>query len=948
MTQATPITLTLNGRTVEADAGETLWQLATRHGVEVPHLCHADPLKPAGNCRACVVEIDGERTLAASCCRQAAPGMVVHTRSPRAQRSQRMVLELLLSDMPAATPPALAGQPLGELGQWAQRLQVQPRAAFIQAVRSAPAPDVSHPALHVQLDACIQCTRCIRACRDEQGNDVLGMVWRGGHAHIAFDLNDPATASQCVACGECVQVCPTGAIASAKPVASPVQNVPSVCPYCGVGCQVAYQVKPAQAEQPAQIVGVLGRNGPANGGRLCVKGRYGYDYIDHPERLLRPLRRRPGVPKNPAHCEQPPHWREVFEEVDWEQALQAAVQPLHKLRAAHGGYALAGLGSAKGSNEEAYVFQKLVRTVLGSPHVDHCTRLCHASSVAALLEGLGSGAVSNPVSDVQHAETIWIMGANPTANHPVAASHIKNAVARGARLVLLDPRATDLARHAWRHVAFCPGSDVAVLHAMLHVVLHELGVHAEFVAQRVDNLPAVAQAVRHSTPEAMAALCGVPAALLREVATAYAQSPAAMVFWGMGVSQHTHGTDNVRCLIALACATGHIGRPGTGLHPLRGQNNVQGASDAGLIPMMLPGYQRVDDAKANAWFGQLWGAPVPATPGLTVVEMLHHAQLRADDPQRLRGMLIMGENPAMSDPDLHHARAGLASLQHLVVQDLFLTETAWLADVVLPASAWPEKIGTVTNTDRLVQLGSQAVLPPGQARADLWILQQIAQRLGLPNGQPVPWIDNPPEADYHGVATIYEEMRQAMAASHGGISWAHLQQHGGATYPWPAGASQGEPVVFTQSFPTANGRAQLVPTQWRAPAEVPDADYPLVLITGRQLEHWHTGSMTRRARVLDALEPEATASVNANTLQAHGLQPGDWLQLTTRRGSVQLRARLDPGTPDGAVFVPFAYAEAAANLLTHAALDPFGKIPEFKYCAVRLSAVQRQPQPANA
>ena len=948
MTQTQPLTLTLDGHTVEAKPGETLWQLAARYGIEVPHLCHASPLQPAGNCRACVVEVDGERTLAASCCRQAEPGMVVQTQSPRAQQSQRMVLELLLADMPGDTPQSLLGQPLGELGQWAQRLDVQPRAAFALAARPAPAPDTSHPALRVQLDACIQCTRCVRACRDEQGNDVLGMVWRGAHAHIAFDLDDPAAASQCVACGECVQACPTGAIASAKPLPAAPREVPSVCPYCGVGCQLTYQVQPASGAQAERIVGVLGRDGPANGSRLCVKGRYGYDYIEHPERLQRPLRRRPDAPKNPNHCQQPPHWSEVFEEVDWEQALQAAVQPLQAIRAAHGGGALAGLGCAKGSNEEAYVFQKLVRTVFASPHVDHCTRLCHASSVAALLEGLGSGAVSNPVSDVQHADTIWIMGANPTANHPVAASHIKNAVARGARLVLLDPRATELARHAWQHVAFRPGADVAVLHAMLHVVLHELGVANDFAARRVDNLHEVAEAVRDSTPEAMATLCGVSPQQLREVATAYAQSSAAMIFWGMGVSQHTHGTDNVRCLIALACATGQMGRPGTGLHPLRGQNNVQGASDAGLIPMMFPGYQRVDDADANAWFSAFWGAPVPATPGLTVVEMLHQAQRPGNDPERLRGMLIMGENPAMSDPDLHHARAGLASLQHLVVQDLFLTETAWLADVVLPASAWPEKIGTVTNTDRLVQLGAQAVPPPGEARADLWILQQIAERMGMPNGQPVPWLYDKPGVAYHGVAAIYEEMRQAMAASHGGISWQHLQQHGSAVYPWPEGASQGQAVVFTHTFPTANGRAQLVPTQWRAPAEVPDTDYPLVLITGRQLEHWHTGSMTRRSHVLDAIEPEATASVNANTLQAHGLAPGDWMQLTTRRGSVQLRARLDPGTPDGAVFVPFAYAEAAANLLTHAALDPFGKIPEFKYCAVRLRAAQVEPSTTQA
>jgi len=402
----------------------------------------------------------------------------------------------------------------------------------------------------------------------------------------------------------------------------------------------------------------------------------------------------------------------------------------------------------------------------------------------------------------------------------------------------------------------------------------------------------------------------------------------------MGVSQHVHGTDNARCLIALACITGQIGRPGTGLHPLRGQNNVQGASDAGLIPMMYPNYQRVSDPSVHDWFEKFWNTKLDDQPGYTVVEIMHKALALDSDPHKVRGMVIMGENPAMSDPDLNHARHALASLQHLVVQDIFLTETAWLADVVLPASAWPEKTGSVSNTDRTVQMGRQAVLPPGDAKPDLWIIQQIAQRMGLN------WAY---AGEQEGVAQVYEEMRQTMAPAIGGIDWARLNA-GSVTYPCVSADDPGQPIVFHDHFPTADGRVQLVPVGLIPANEQPDGDYPIVLITGRQLEHWHTCSMTRRATVLDALEPAATASLHGGDLQRLGLKPGDFVNIASRRGQVLLQVRQDDGTPQGTVFIPFAYHEAAANLLTNAALDPFGMIPEFKYCAVRIETAT----PVNA
>ena len=926
------VTFTLDQQTIHARDGETILQAAQRHGVSIPHLCHMDGLRPDGNCRACVVEIQGERTLAPSCCRAVQEGMEVQARSARALKSQSMVLEMLLSDLPdtgyrwndesgSNHPP---GQH-GELSHWAAQLNVTVRPQLRALQRVQPAPDLSHPAMAIHLDACIQCNRCVRACREEQVNDVIGYAMRGADSAIVFDLGDPMGESSCVACGECVQACPTGALMPKSRIGSQRidQKVDSVCPFCGVGCLLTYNVR------DNVIVSVDGRDGPANHNRLCVKGRFGFDYVHSPQRLTVPLIRRPGVTKDVRQLDQlkgdPAQWATVFREATWDEALDHAAGGLKALRDAHGHKALAGFGSAKGSNEEAYLFQKLVRTGFGSNNVDHCTRLCHASSVAALLEGVGSGAVSNQVNDVEHSDLIFLIGCNPTSNHPVAATWMKNAVKRGARIVVADPRGTDIGKHAWRTLRFQADTDVALLNALIHTIIEEGLADQDFIARRANNFEALRTNVQAYSPEAMAPICGIPAQTLREVARAYATAGSAMILWGMGVSQHVHGTDNARCLIALATVAGQIGKPGSGLHPLRGQNNVQGASDAGLIPMMYPNYQRVTDPAAHAWFEAFWGMRLDDQPGYTVVEIMNQALAPPADPHKVWGMYIEGENPAMSDPDLNHIRHALTKLDHLVVQDIFMTETAWLADVVLPATAWPEKTGTVSNTDRMVQLGLQAIQPPGQAKPDLWIIQQIAKRMGL---------------DWHyagahdGVAAVYEEMRQAMHSAIGGITWERLQRESSVTYPCHSESEPGEPTVFRDHFATDDGRVHLVPAGLIPANERPDADYPFVLITGRQLEHWHTGSMTRRAPMLDAIEPIATASLCGADLATLGLKAGDRITVRSRRGEVSIHARLDDGTPTGTVFIPFAYCEAAANLLTNAATDPVGKIPEFKYCAV--------------
>jgi formate dehydrogenase major subunit len=908
------VRFTLDGLEVEAQPGETLWQVAHRLGTTIPHLCYAH--KPGyradGNCRACMVEIEGERVLAASCIRTPTAGMKVITDNARARSSRNGVMELLLADQP---PRERAHEHDSHLWQWAERMAVS-GSRF--PTREPPPPDASHVAMRVQLDACIHCNLCVRACREVQVNDVIGMAYRGHDSKIVFDFDDPMGASTCVACGECVQACPTGALMEATLVdeqgigkTDSLTEIASVCPYCGVGCQIAYQV------EDNEIIAVQGRDGPANHNRLCVKGRFGFDYIKHPHRLKVPLIRRDDAPKNAEGEVNPADPYTHFREATWEEALDVAAGGLKQIRSRDGGQALAGFGSAKGSNEEAYLVQKLVRTGFGTNNVDHCTRLCHASSVAALLEGIGSGAVTAPFTACEDADVIIVIGANPTENHPVAATFFKQAVKQGKTLIVVDPRGQALKRHATYMLQFKPGTDVALINAMLNVIVSEKLYNPDYVEAHTEGFENLRRHIKDFTPEAMAETCGIDPDTLRTVARLYAKANAGIIFWGMGISQHVHGTDNARCLIALAMVTGHVGRPGTGLHPLRGQNNVQGASDAGLIPMMYPDYQSVEAGDIRKHFEDAWGTPLDARRGLTVVEIMD-----AVHAGQIKGMYIMGENPAMSDPDAHHARAALAKLEHLVVQDIFLTETAFHADVVLPASAWPEKDGTVTNTNRQVQIGRKALELPGDTRQDWWIIQEIARRMGL-------------DWNYKGPSDVFAEMATVMPSLNN-ITWERLEREDACTYPCDASDQPGHDIVFGDGFPTASGRAKLVPADVLPPDEQPDAEFPMVLTTGRQLEHWHTGAITRRARVLDEIEPEAVASLSSIDLRRLGISPGDPIRVVTRRGAIELKSRMDSAIPEGCVFVPFCYAEAAANMLTNPALDPVGKIPEFKFCAARV------------
>ncbi len=911
------VTFNLNGDDVTVPEGTTIWEAANGQGLVIPHLCHkpAPGYQPDGNCRACMVEVEGERTLVASCIRPATDGMVVKTDTERAEKSRALVMELLVADQPEQPHDVSS-----HFWDMAKLNDVSDSRFPEKEPEKIPLLDDSHVAMRVNLDACINCNLCVRACRDVQVNDVIGMAGRGHTAQVVFDQNDPMGASTCVACGECVQACPTGALMPATVLDENQvgdskdydSETESVCPFCGVGCKVSLKVKDGKVKY------VEGINGPANEGRLCVKGRFGFDYIHHPHRLTKPLIRREDAPAKGLNVD-PGDLSTHFREASWEEAMDLAATKLMALRD-QDPRSVAGFGSAKCTNEEAYLFQKFIRQGFKHNNVDHCTRLCHASSVAALIENVGSGAVTATFNEIENADVAIIIGANPIENHPVAATFFKQFTKRGGKLIVMDPRGVGMRKFATEMLQFRPGADVSMLNAIMNVIVEEELYDSQYIHRWTENWEAEKEHLRKFTPEKMSEICGIEPDQLRRVARIFAQAEAGLIFWGMGISQHIHGTDNSRCLISLALMTGNVGKPGAGLHPLRGQNNVQGASDAGLIPMFLPDYQSVTDDDIRAKFNTVWNSEdFSNEKGLTVTEIIDQVHTGS-----IKGMYILGENPAMSDPDVGHAREALAKLDLMIVQDIFLTETANYADIILPASALYEKNGTVSNTNRQVQRVRPAVAPPGEAREDWEITVDLAQRIGL-------------EWDYTEVSRVFDEMKLTMN-SLDNITWERLKTET-ITYPSLSETDPGQSIVFGDGFPRPDGRAKFTPASVIPPDEAPDEEYPMIATTGRQLEHWHTGSMTRRAAVLDAVEPEANCSMNPRTLKLMRIEPGEMVRLTTRRGSIDIMVRADRAIAEDMVFIPFAYVEAAANILTNPAIDPYGKIPEFKFSAIRVERI---------
>jgi formate dehydrogenase major subunit len=972
------VTLTIDGREVTVADGETIWQAAKAAGIDIPVLCHDERFDPVGVCRMCVVDT-GTLVLAASCVRSCENGMQVKTDTPELNATRAMLTEMLLSDQPPRErDPKQTTTGDNELLALADRFGINPavpvrgddppertETSHIPTA-SGRGADLSNPVIAVDHDACILCDRCVRACDDVQGNDVIGRSGKGYTTRIAFDLSDPMGASSCVSCGECVASCPTGALTN-KPIhdikirpRTELDAVDSVCPYCGVGCALTYYVD----REKGAIAYADGRAQPGSQGRLCVKGRYGWDYAASPQRLTVPLiRREDSYPKgalsqdvkgdmaggdaqasNEAndhgmstgtrdpkgkrkggkrgrkpgglvdYAEVLPHFREAT----WEEALDLVARKLTSIYAENGPGAIAGFGSAKCSNEEAYLFQKLIRTGFHTNNVDHCTRLCHASSVSALFEGIGSGAVSTTYGDIKNAEVAIVTGSNSTANHPVASSFFKQARRGGTTIIYIDPRADKMADHADIYCQLKPGTDVAFYNAVMHEIIRLGLTDDEYILARTSNFEALKATVDDYPPERAEQITGVPADTITRVAKAWGEAKAGIIFWGMGISQHTTGTDNARCLIALCSITGNVGKPGSGLHPLRGQNNVQGASDMGLVPMFYPDYQKADSPDVKTKFEQVWGTQdLDPQKGLTVTEIIGSA-LKGG----VKGMYMLGENPFLSDPNINKVRKALAKLDFLVVQDIFLTETAEFADVILPASSYLEKDGTYTNTDRRVQRGRKVLDPPGQARVDWEVVQDIANRIGL-------------DWRYENPEQIFEEL-VSVIPSYANLTYDNLGPSG-KLYPNPDPEhSDGTVVMFGDKFNTDDGLAHLVPAEWLPAKELPDEEYPFVLNTGRMLEHWHTGSMTRRSYALDTIAPKALVYIHPADAAALGLEDGDLARVSSRRGTIELETKVSHREAPGNCFIPFHFREAAANLLTIDEIDPVGKIPEFKFCAVRI------------
>ncbi len=925
------IKLTIDGEAVEVPEGTRLIDAIRSSGRDVSTLCDAPGLRPVGMCRVCVVDV-GERALAASCVRLCESGMEVATSSQAVLAHRRQLIDLLMADQP---PPEgdLRETTFGDHELYSLARQYGASGDAWRSDRE-PRRDESSAVISVDHGACILCDRCVRACDEVQHNEVIGRSGKGAESRIAFDLDKPMGQSSCVSCGECAAACPTGALVD-KPILDRIrpredlEAIESVCPYCGVGCALTYHVDRGRN----RIAFAEGRESPGNRGRLCVKGRYGWDYASHGQRLTRPLIRRDSFrPKGPLSRDVAGQqdgrrkpgglvdYEEVmpaFREATWEEALDLVARRIVEIRETHGGGALAGFGSAKCSNEEAYLFQKMVRAGFETNNVDHCTRLCHASSVAALIEGIGSGAVTTTYGDAINAGAILVAGSNTTANHPVAATFFKQAQEAGTRLIVVDPRESEIGSRADYFCRIKPGTDVAFYNAVMNCLIEEDWVDHDYIEKRTEGFEALRECVGRYSPEQAASICGVSAEEIRAVARVVGTASSTIIYWGMGISQHVYGTNNSRCLIALALMTGNVGRVGAGLHPLRGQNNVQGASDAGLIPMMYPGYQSVQDDSVRERFEQAWGRELSPDPGLTVVEITRAALNR-----EIRGLYVMGENPFLSDPNTNKVRKALSELDFLVVQDIFLTETAEFADVILPATAYLEKTGTYTNTDRRVQLGRSVIAPPGEARLDWEILSEVSSRIGLPMA-------------YSGPEEIFSEMT-SLTDPYQNLTYQNLGATG-KLWPNPDPANEDGPaILFDDSFPTESGRGRFVPANWTAAPELPDEAYPLVLNTGRLIEHWHTGSMTRRSRALDAIAPEARVVMHPEDAAGLQIGEGDWVTVESRRGVVRVRASLSTRESKGAIFLPFHFREAAANLLTLDELDPDGKIPEFKFCAVRV------------
>ncbi|MBL7208536.1 MAG: formate dehydrogenase subunit alpha [Dehalococcoidia bacterium] len=907
------ITLAINGKEVNAKKGASVLEAALNAGIYIPTLCYDPDLKSYGACRLCVVEIEGMRGLVSSCTAPATEGMVVHSETPRANQSRRITMELIIANHHGDCLTCLKNQQC-ELLKIAQYLGMEQE--HIDRLRKSTQVfpiDDSHPAFVRDPNKCILCAKCVRACHEIAGVGAIGLAFRGYSAKVTTVGDRPIIESICKSCGECLARCPTGALVP-KYEKPPAKEVKTICAYCGVGCSLYLGVR------DNKIVSVRGdSDGSVNKGSLCVKGRWGYDFVTHSERLSTPLIRIDGVPRGAPHDGQV---HDIFREATWDEALELVSKRLLEIKQTYGPDSFACLSSAKCTNEDNYVMQKFTRAVLGTNNVDHCARLCHASTVVGALAAFGQGAMSNSYHDLEKTDLFFVIGSNTTECHPIIGSIIKRRVRAGAaKLIVADPRSIELSEYATVDLHHQPGTDVALLNGLMQVIIRDGLEDKDFIQERTEGFEEMHRLVKEYTPEVVEERTGVPQSDIEAAAHLFGEAESACILYGMGITQHTTGTDNVKSVANLLMLTGNIGREGTGFSPLRGQNNVQGACDMGALPNVYPGYERVDESSVRAKFEAAWGCELSDRPGFTATEIAD-AIYRGD----LKGLYVMGENPMLSEPYLEHTQRALRQIEFLVVQDIFPSETAWLADVVFPAAAFAEKDGTFTNTERRVQRIRQALLPPGEARADWQITSALAEKMGKPFG-------------YESAADIMEEIA-SLTPIYGGIHFDRLDK-GGLQWPCLDTSHPGTQFLHQGSF--ARGRGKFHAVDYIPPSELVSERYPLVLTTGRVLEHWHTGTMSRRSEVLTELRPNGAVEMHPDDAAKLGFVEHDLVTLTSERGRLETMLHITEKSPPGVVFMPFHWCEAPANVLTNNALDPVAKIPEFKVCAINavLAALDR-------
>ncbi|MDP6799857.1 MAG: formate dehydrogenase subunit alpha [SAR202 cluster bacterium] len=899
------ITLSINGSKYSTADGSSVLDAINASGTYIPQLCKDPDMKPIGACRTCLVQIDGVRGFPASCSTPATAGMSIRTDMPELDSVRKGVLELTLGMLPdqgSDPSPDHRGLTIAaeRYGVYGARWQG----------RTSEATDASNPVFSIAMDACILCGRCAQACQD--GHQFIGAIdvlGSGRATRIGTFMDRPLVDSACTTCGSCVATCPTGAIQVTTPRPSPVRTVTTVCPFCGVGCGIK-----ARVDSNDRIFEVL--DDPDNRsslGMLCVKGRFGFSFVNHEDRIKTPLVRKKGE----------------LTPVSWDEALDYVADRLASYR----GDKFGTLCSAKATNEDGYVQQKFVRLIMKSNNIDHCTRLCHSPSVEAMLAALGSGATSNSYIDYEEAGCLVIVGSDANSNHPVAAARMRRAVVeRGAKLIVINPRRIDMCDIADLWLRPKPGTDVALFNGIAQVILDEGMFDWRFVENRTEGFDDWRRVVRKYTPEYTEQLTGVPAVDIVQAARMYARPPfsGSCLIWGMGITQHTNGTANAHGLVNLALVAGQLGKPGSGISPLRGQNNVQGCGDAGCLPNAFPGYQTIDDASVRKFVSAWSNHDLPAKPGLVITDMVE-----AMSQGRIKAMYVTGENPLLSEPDLRHAEEAFRNLEFLVVEDIFLHETAQIADVVLPATSFAEKDGTFTNSERRVQRVRKVIDPVGESRPDWRIVSELARCVSRKLD-----LDLEAEFDYDHPSQIFDEMA-GLAPMIAGISYDRLDDEGGIQWPCLTPDHPGTRYLYEHDFPRGPRAKFVAFEQGPAADEMPSKRFPLILNTGRILYHWHGGTITRRVPNLMARTPDLQIAMSAEDGARHGVGDGDWIRVRSRRGDLEGRAMYTEKQRPGEIFVPFAkLKDHAANFLTNAAFDPDSRIPEYKVCAVRIDKIE--------